>query len=283
MGRRKDARPSATACLIASCVAFHSRDERAVALSETFVRAHSPSGRRLIQVIRQPWFRTLARIFERFTLPGFIQHVVLRKRYIEEVARRSVAEGALQVLVLGGGYDTLALRLDSDARCFEVDQLATQEVKTSVLGDHSVTFLPIDLATESLKKGLGEVGGYDSRARTLFVAEGLLMYLKEKDVARLFRSFRGLGGDGSRVVFSFMETEGDGRIRFRNCTRWVDTWLNLRGEPFEWGIPRVELPRFLEQQGLRIVELVDAQTFRERFEVVGALAEGEGLAVAEFS
>ncbi len=212
-----------------------------------------------------------------------MQHVVLRKRYIEEVARRSVAEGPLQVLVVGAGYDTLALRLDPDARCFEVDQLATQKVKTSVLGDHSVTFLPIDLATESLEKGLGEVAGYDSRARTLFVAEGLLMYLKQKDVARLFRSFRGLGGDGSRVVFSFMETEGDGRIRFRNCTRWVDTWLNLRGEPFEWGIPRAELPRFLEQQGLRLVESADAQTFRERFQAVGALAEGERLAVAEFS
>ncbi len=283
MGRRKDDRPSATACLIASCVAFHSRDERAVGLSETFVRAHSPSGRRLIQVIRRPWFRWLARTFERLTLPGFMQHVVLRKRYIEEVARRSVAEGCLQVLVLGGGYDTLALRLDSDALCFEVDQPATQEVKTGALGEHSVTVLPIDLATESLQKGLEEAEGYDFQSRTLFVAEGLLMYLKEEDVARLFRSFRGLGGDGSRVVFSYMETEGDGKVRFRNCTRWVDTWLNVRGEPFEWGIPRAELPRFLEQQGLRLVELADARTLRERYEAVGALAEGEQLAVAEFS
>ncbi len=282
MGRRKEDRPSATACLIAACVAFQSRDERAVALSETFVRAHSLSGRWLIQVIRRPWFRRLARTFERLTLPGFMQHVVLRKRYIEQVARSSVAQGTSQVLVLGGGYDTLALRLDSDARCFEIDRPATQRVKTGALGEHSVTFLPMDLATESLQKGLEEAEEYDSRARTLFVAEGLLMYLEQGDVTRLFRSFRELGGDGSRVVFSFMATEGDGKVRFRNCRRWVDTWLNLRGEPFQWGIPRTELPRFLEQQGLRLVELVDAETFRERYEAVGALAEGERLAVAEF-
>src|SRR3954463_10787428 len=53
----------------------------------------------------------LARAIERATVPGLCLHFMLRKRWIEHAVRSALARGARRVVVIGAGYDTLALRL----------------------------------------------------------------------------------------------------------------------------------------------------------------------------
>lgn len=57
------------------------------------------------------WVRWRAGLFQRWAVPGIFLHFVLRKRWIEALAREAIDRGAIQVVILGAGLDTLSLRL----------------------------------------------------------------------------------------------------------------------------------------------------------------------------
>jgi O-methyltransferase involved in polyketide biosynthesis len=112
------------------------------------------------------------------------------------------------------------------------------------------------------------------------------MYLAPDEVDRLFDVIRRQGGPAARFVFTFMEPDVRGRPAFRNSTWLVRLWLRLKEEPFRWGLPRAEVPKFLAARGFTLKELVTEETMRRvqpnddglRRE---ALAEGEILCVAD--
>jgi methyltransferase (TIGR00027 family) len=266
---------------------------RSAELSWQFVQARSRFSRWLDGVINSKIFRPFARALERATIPGIKLHYALRKRYLEEVARDALANGIRQVVIIGAGFDTLALRLHEafpETAFFEVDHPATQRVKKSVVEDNrppktNLRFIALDLARANLEESLLSQADYRPAANTLFIAEGLLMYLAPEEVDRLFR-FISLGGEGNRFAFTFMETQGDGRIGFRESSRAVDAWLSLRGESFRWGIERTRINEFLAARGFKALEIAASETLRNRYltsEPVKKfpLADGECICVAE--
>jgi methyltransferase (TIGR00027 family) len=111
-------------------------------------------------------------------------HYIVRKRYLEDVARECLAEGIRQVVVLGAGFDTLAWRLHHEYSevCFiELDHPATQQAKKQILQKHgyipqNLRLLPLDLAQTSLQDSLLACPHYNPALPSLFIAEGLLMY-----------------------------------------------------------------------------------------------------------
>jgi methyltransferase (TIGR00027 family) len=240
----KGDKPSATALLIAASMAFLARDPklgqlvppRAAEAGVWFVEEYSVYGRILLRVINHKWIRFLCWTLERATVPGILIHYALRKRYLEEVTRRSLREGFRQVVILGAGFDTLALRLHEDCpetTFIEVDHPATQQPKKRALASRGLPganmhFLAVDLTCACLAEALSDLDAYDLEAETLFVAEGLLMYLKPAQVDRVFRWTAEQSGRKARFAFTFMEPQPEGRISFRNSSRAVDLWLRLR-------------------------------------------------------
>lgn len=94
---------------------------------------------------------------------------------------------------MGAGYDTRAYRVEGLKRIkvFEVDHPNTQNLKTekirkifNSLPDH-VVYVPIDLAVEDFGQKLRDAG-YDQSKKTLFLMEGLLYYLPQEFVDRIF-------------------------------------------------------------------------------------------------
>jgi methyltransferase (TIGR00027 family) len=294
--------PSATAGLVARGVALVSREPGLAQLvsplsaeaSAWCIEAASPHGRQLVRALDRRWFRSAARLLERLALPGITLHYVLRKRYLEDVARRSIREGCRQVVVLGAGFDALALALHlefPEVLFCEIDHPATQRVKRRALEGRwelpgkKLHFLPADLSRRMLEACLAGCPDFDPAERTLFIAEGLLMYLTPDEVERLFGSVCQCGGPGSRFAFTFMERQPDGRPGFRAASRGVGLWLRLQREPFRWGIAREELPDYLAASGLTLRELAGSETLRDRY-LSGAcramaLPEGEGICMAE--
>jgi methyltransferase (TIGR00027 family) len=295
--------PSATAYLIARSTFFLSRDPKlgsfvpkhSAELSEQFVQARSRFSRWLDTIINSRSFRPLARALERATIPGIKLHYALRKRYLEEVARGALACGLRQVVVIGAGFDTLALRLHEtfpETEFFEVDHPATQRVKKRVVEDNrppktNLHFIALDLARANLEKSLLTHADYRPDADTLFIAEGLLMYLTPAEVDRLFH-FIGTGGGSAknRVAFTFMETQNDGRIGFRKSSRMVDAWLRLRGESFKWGIESAYINEFLAGRGFKVLKVAASENLRDRYLTSERLkhlplADGECICVAE--
>ncbi|MAJ46618.1 MAG: hypothetical protein CBC35_04875 [Planctomycetes bacterium TMED75] len=200
-----------------------------------------------------------ASLMQACSVPGIYLHQVLRKRSIEKLAHESIASGINQVVVLGAGYDTLSLRLASqypECALIEIDHPATQKAKRALLaqaGLHhdSCAYFPVDLSDQSLESVLCECPEYDSLRSTLFIIEGVTMYLDEKSVRSLL-SCVAAQAKGSVLLFTYMEESRPGCYDFKG-TRWLTSWwLALRHERFTWGIAPRKLPEFLSESGFAL-------------------------------
>jgi len=264
---------------------------QAADLCAAFLRTAGPIARQVPALVRTKWFQRLVGVAESITIPGMRAHFALRKRYLRNWVIRTIREGYLQVVVLGAGFDTLCLELHArlpSASFIEVDHPATQRVKLRALdamgvSPRNVFFVPADLTSTPLDQALASCPGYDASRRTLFVAEGLLMYLEADRVGTLLDYVTGCGP--SRIAFSFLEPRGDGSPNFRIASRLVNAWLNVRRERFRWGVRRGELNDFLRARGLRAAQVTDDGTFVQRLPsgifAAGTPSVGEYLCTAE--
>ena len=212
---------------------------------------HSSQTRLFLKIVRQSWFRPIAKLVERITIPGILLHYALRKKCISELARSALANGVPQVVILGAGFDPLSSELQREfpaARFWEIDHPATQPHKVracSEIGSERVHFVAVDLSAAGLDREGLMGSGFDPAKRTLWIAEGLLMYFPKETVSSLMRTLSSLSAPGSQFAFTFMEKQRDGHIRFHSQTKLVTWWLRTRGEPFLWGTTRSELAEFI--------------------------------------
>jgi len=271
----REDRPSSTAVLIAAATVFLSRDARvsdlvpagAAEVCEDCLRALSRLG--LVRAVSHPALRWAARLAERATVPGLPLHFMLRKRWIEETVRAALAGGCAQLLVVGAGFDTLAPRLAREfprARFFEIDHPATQAWKRRALGDagENLSFVAADLSRVGLEAALAG-SGFDPSKRSAFVVEGLLMYLDDAEIERVFGALRGLLAEGSRLVFTVMEPTPDGRFAFHNASFLVRRLLARWSEPFKSALAREDAAAFLARFGFALRALAPSETLRETY------------------
>jgi methyltransferase (TIGR00027 family) len=262
-----------------------------------FLKEISPIRAALLERgLGRSWFRGALRALDRMMLPGLMLHHAVRKRFIEDETRRALGEKARQVVVLGAGLDTLALRLHREfpgVMFVELDHPATQGVKRRLVdaGDldagDNLFLLPADFTRERADEVLARCRGYDPKARTILIMEGVLMYLDAADVDATFASVRRCGGSGSCFMFTFMEIGHDGHPGFRRRAGLSDLWLALKGEPFRWGLRPERLPGFLTERGFRLQECPSPADLRRRY-LSGAegsvdVAEGERIVLAEWT
>jgi methyltransferase (TIGR00027 family) len=103
---------------------------------------------------------------------------VARARYIDDLLRaRLASDPHLQVVLIGCGFDSRAFRLQGGS-WFELDEPALIGYKNGRLpaaeAPNALQRIPIDFETEPLREKLRPLV---SRAATLFVIEGVTMYL----------------------------------------------------------------------------------------------------------
>lgn len=189
-------------------------------------------------------------------LPGQSTHVALRKRVLDDETRAAIEAGAVQVLVVGAGFDTLAFRTaraHRHVRCVEIDHPATQSLKRhalDVLGDcpPNLRLEPADLGATPLPEVLDGLG-WDRRARSVVVAEGVLMYLGEHEVADFLRGVASRQAPGSRLLGTYLVPDAHGRPyvgRFGGLTR---ASLRMIGEPLRWCATSEALAALLDETG----------------------------------
>jgi methyltransferase (TIGR00027 family) len=277
----REGRPSSTATLIAAATVFLNSDPRvrglvpagAAAYCRRFIASYPASTRAAVGALCHPALRWLAWLAERSTVPGLMLHFMLRKRLIESAVREAISRGASQVVVLGAGFDTLALRLHRahpSITFIEIDHPATQRCKRETValdeaGDKNLIFQPADFTRQTLDEVLANVPVYRRGANSVFVIEGVLMYLTQTEVSALFRLFGAHCGNGSRVAFTVMEPMAGGRIDFHNATPLVKRLLRVWREPFTCGIAAAELPAFLHRFGFVADVVANADTLRSRY------------------
>ena len=291
----KDEQASSTALLIAASLVFMHEHELypdavsdlAADLSTRVLQEHSRKSRFFLRLLRRRWFRAAAEAIERATVPGILRHYAMRKQCIARLAHESVRNEIRQVVVLGAGFDALALRLHNefpDAQIWEVDHPATQRHKKAALGtvDRSrFHFLDANLSAADLGKQLSALPNFRSDHKTLWIAEGLLMYFPTPIVMNLFKQTQQISAPSSRFIFTFMEPDSKGRVRFRSQTKLVDLWLRFQGEPFRWGIKRESVEELISPW--RVIRIYDESDLRKLGSQPpqATLAAGELICLAE--
>ena len=286
---------SRTALLIAgSLVLLHHDAKHSRLVSKTsadlcarVLENHSAQTRWFSKIVRQTWFRPIAKLVERITIPGILLHYALRKKCIRELVRSAVGNGVAQVVILGAGFDPLSSELQREfptALFWEIDHPATQRHKVracSEIGIERVHFVAVDLAAAGLETEALIKSDFDPAKRTFWIAEGLLMYFPADVVSSLMKTLSSLSAPGSEFAFTFMETQGDGQLRFDSQTKLVDSWLRRRGEPFLWGTTRSELAEFIRPW--RVIRFFDHNDLRDMESDLSdeVIAKGEVICLAE--
>jgi methyltransferase (TIGR00027 family) len=134
--------------------------------------------------------------------------IVLRTRYFDERINRACAQGIRQIVILASGMDTRAYRLSfpDGTRVFELDQPEVLSYKQEKLGDallHCIRHtVGVDLREEWQSK-LIQVG-MNMTERTLWLVEGLLLYLEEAAVLTLFEKINSLSVPNSILLFDVL-------------------------------------------------------------------------------
>lgn len=250
-----------------------------------FVSEHAPDAERLLSAWKAGGERGPGKLFRDKQV-----FALLRKRFIEDQVRLALAEGAEQVVVFGAGYDPLSLRLAQEpikARFYELDHPATQAVKRRALESRQaippqLTLIPVDFALDSGEGALRAAPGFRSDASSVFVAEGVLMYLTPEDVDALFRLVRRNSGTGSRFVSTFAEH----RMLTDSGTSLgrLAAGLAQVGEPIRSTRNPDEIESFLRDRGFSLRALAEhgslRATYMDPLKVDWPLREGEFIVVA---
>jgi methyltransferase (TIGR00027 family) len=135
--------------------------------------------------------------------------VPIRVAAIDREIAAAVAAGCRQLVILGAGLDTRAFRMKelASVAVFEIDHPATQAYKrrkSSLLRSlaPSLTFVPVDFERGSPVAGLGEAG-FNAAQPTVWLWEGVVMYLTDEAMRRTLADVRQLSAFGSTLIVHY--------------------------------------------------------------------------------
>jgi methyltransferase (TIGR00027 family) len=141
----------------------------------------------------------------------------VRTHFFDAHFAAAVAAGIRQVVILASGLDSRAYRLDwpTGTTVYEIDQPKVLAYKSATLASHGATpsadrrEVPIDLRQDWPAALIAE--GFDPKAPTAWLAEGLLMYLPADAQDRLFTQITELSAPGSRIAAETAASHADER------------------------------------------------------------------------
>nr|WP_321352998.1 class I SAM-dependent methyltransferase [uncultured Methanoregula sp.] len=196
--------------------------------------------------------------------PGWNNSIRARVRYFDDVAGNAPGEGFTQLVIFGAGYDTRAYRISTlreHMRVFEVDRPETQVKKIAIVEEifgqlpGHVSFIPYVIDEGNTWADL-QSAGFSPEKKTLFMLEGLVMYLSRPAVEGLFLDIARHAGAGSAVLFDFLpQSIADGSSDAEGGRMIRDFTISI-GEPIRSGFTEGEVVPFLMDCGYSGVQVV---------------------------
>jgi methyltransferase (TIGR00027 family) len=205
----KEGQPSLTAFYVAFSRAVASHERELARACDDHVSEHLlPSAlTRLIDRVRDhhPSLRLL-----RLAALGMTEHLALRTRLIDDAVTGGVQAGARQLVVLGAGLDARAHRMPQlrDVIVFEVDHPSTQRFKrakarTQPVLARELRYVSCDFERETFAAALAS-SAFDPALPTVWIWEGVTMYLPAQLVAESVAMISALSSVHSRLVVSYL-------------------------------------------------------------------------------
>jgi methyltransferase (TIGR00027 family) len=243
-------------------------------------REHYKSDDDISQVIMNSLFKFLFKLppvrsyfSKNVYAPGMYEYVIARTKFIDSEFIKTLQEGVEQVLIFGAGFDSRGIRfrnLSKNAVVFELDAPVTQRVKLDRYKEKGIeipenlVFIPIDFDRESLPQRLEE-SGFKKGKKSLFILEGLTMYLQPKSVDNTFKLIREISGTGSRVVFDHIYASILRRENLYEGEEELYLGVLKRNEKFCFGIEKGNINAFLYGYGFDALSIMNSDALEDMF------------------
>lgn len=170
--------------------------------------------------------------------------IVVRTRFWDEALLRAV-QVTQQVVIVAAGMDARAYRMPwpQDTVVFELDQAHVMTAKADLLTNERASCLRVPVGIDLTDDWPAAVvsAGFNPKAPTVWLLEGLLQYLDEAAVHTLFSRIDALSAPGSVLLY---EVVGDTLLRSPSMASLLQSMAD-KGAPWLFG---TDQPEHLAQQ-----------------------------------
>ncbi len=263
--------PSRTALMIARQRAAHQVLDRGSILNDPFamniLRADEKD---VLQFANQHPLASIGRLF-----------TAARSRIAEDALSRAVERGVRQIVMLGAGLDTFALRNPHGAleiRIYEVDHHATQAGKRQRLAEAQIALppwlilVPVDFERDDVGEKL-VAAGFQQNSPAFFTWLGVVPYLTQDAIDRTLDSISSI--QDSEVVFDYMEPPEAFSEELRQIEKARAEQLEKIAERTDTRFESAGIAAILRSHGFCVIEDITFQEIASRFgRAVQGLAPG---------
>jgi methyltransferase (TIGR00027 family) len=236
-----------------------SRSSQAVAMIRSQLsRPHTPDGDPDAQTALCEGMRTRR-------LESHQVHIAARTRFFDRQVLAALGRGVRQIVILGAGYDDRGLRFRSPGvHYFELDHPDTQSDKRARIdrmraNPTGLTLAPADFRYDKVADVLDRVG-HDRGEATLFICEGLLVYLDQDATVGLLGGLRSRANGASSLAAS-LSVHPDGADTAAVLARANAARPNSVNEPWRTILPAAGQRDLLARSGWIVAEAFDDHDF----------------------
>ncbi len=204
---------------------------------------------------------------------GIYQYVIARTKFIDDIFEEAVGNGFKQILILGAGFDSRAIRFVSsknEIKVFEIDSYHTQKAKSQQLNKRTIhipknnIYIPMDFEKEDLTTKIKE-SCFNPIEKTLYILEGLTMYLSQDTIDYIFHFIDSSSAPGSLIVFDYIHES----VLKRKGKYYGESAIYRRvkkdNEQWTFGIISDEIKNFLIKHHLNLIEHLDSNDMENKY------------------
>jgi methyltransferase (TIGR00027 family) len=194
-----------------------------------------------------------------------------RSRIAEDALSTAVQRGIRQIVILGAGLDTFALRNPHRAReirIYEIDHPATQAWKRERLDEAQIalprwlTLVPVDFEQDDVGEKLA-AAGFQQNSPAFFTWLGVVPYLAENAIGRTLGYMSSI--QNSEVVFDYMEPPEAFSEELRQLEKERTEQLKKIDERSVSRFEPADIEAILRSHGFRVIEDISFQEIASRF------------------
>jgi methyltransferase (TIGR00027 family) len=268
----KPNQPSRTALLIGRQRAAHQLLDHGSILNDPFAMKILHEGEKdVLQFANEHPLASIGRLF-----------AAARSRIAEDALSGAVERGIRQIVILGAGLDTFALRNPHGARqirIYEVDHPVTQAWKLERMAEAQLAlppwliFVPVDFERDDLGETLAGAG-FHQNSPAFFTWLGVVPYLTQEAIVSTLDYMASI--PNSEVVFDYMEPPQAFPEEMRELVAKRTEQLEKTGERWASRFDPAGMAAILRSHGFCAIEDIDFQEIRSRFgRAVQGLAPGQ--------
>jgi len=177
-------------------------------------------------------------------------NIVYRTKFIDQIINQNDFD---QIVILGAGFDSRFLRFNkSKTKFFEIDHSDTQKYKIEILqkkhllrNKSHIFFISANLNRQGINQKLLSKK-FSPNLKTLFILEGLIMYLSASAVNQLFKSIISLSSSDNEIIFDFIH-----QPTVKNKQSEAVKTVNRLGEKWVFGVEDISC--FLQKYSLKLI------------------------------